>query len=105
MQLPDLLGGLQSAARRLPRRGLSHYDDDSIESVGLYLAEGVEADAVIAELEALSGRWQRLYVTSNAALRQVSLRIFDQTFVITDVLYWLTLGVAFKSGLRLRRSN
>jgi len=72
-----------------------HYDDDSVDSLGLYLAEGIAADAVVAELEALSERWQRLYVTSNAGLRQVSLRIFDQTFVITDVLYWLTLGVAF----------
>ena len=26
---------------------------------------------------------------------EVSLEIFDQTFVITDVLYWLALGVAF----------
>ncbi len=72
-----------------------HYDDDSIDSLGLYLAEGVEADTVVAELESLSGNWQRLYVTSNAGLREASLRIFDQTFVITDVLYWLTLGVAF----------
>jgi len=72
-----------------------HYDDDSIDSLGLYLAEGVEADTVVAELESLSGNWQRLYITSNAGLREASLRIFDQTFVITDVLYWLTLGVAF----------
>jgi putative ABC transport system permease protein len=36
-----------------------------------------------------------LYINSNAGLRDESLRIFDRTFVITDVLYWLTLGVAF----------
>jgi putative ABC transport system permease protein len=72
-----------------------HYDDDSVDSLGVYLAEGVAADAIVAKVEALSDGWQRLYITSNAGLRQASLRIFDQTFVITDVLYWLTLGVAF----------
>ncbi len=72
-----------------------HYADDSVDSLGVYLAQGIEADAIVAEIEALSDGGQRLYVTSNAGLREVSMRIFDQTFVITDVLYWLTLGVAF----------
>jgi putative ABC transport system permease protein len=49
-----------------------HFNDDGIDSVGLYLADGVSADSV-----------------------EESLAIFDRTFVITDVLYWLALGVAF----------
>ena len=72
-----------------------HYDDDSVDSLGLYLVEGVEADTIVAALETLTENWQRLYIVSNASLRQASLRIFDQTFVITDILYWLTLAVAF----------
>ena len=72
-----------------------HFRDDSIDSLGLYLAEGVDVDAVIREVERLSEGRQSLYINSNAGLRDESLRIFDRTFVITDVLYWLTLCVAF----------
>jgi putative ABC transport system permease protein len=72
-----------------------HYDDDTIDSLGLYLANSVSADSIIEQTEALSSGRQELYVASNASLRQESMRIFDRTFVITDVLYWLTLGVAF----------
>ncbi|MGI9238756.1 MAG: ABC transporter permease [Woeseiaceae bacterium] len=72
-----------------------HYDDDTIDSLGLYLANGVRADTIIEQIEAISNDWQELYTASNAGLRQESMRIFDRTFVITDVLYWLTLGVAF----------
>jgi putative ABC transport system permease protein len=72
-----------------------HYLDDSIDSLGLYLANGVAAETIVAQLENLSAGRQRLYVTSNANLQKESMRIFDRTFVITDVLYWLTLGVAF----------
>ena len=38
---------------------------------------------------------QRIDINSNARIRELSLEIFDRTFRITDVLYWLTLGVAF----------
>jgi putative ABC transport system permease protein len=72
-----------------------HYNDDSIDSLGVYLADGTDVDGVLRRIDEISAGWQRLYVASNAGLRTQSLRIFDRTFVITDVLYWLTLGVAF----------
>jgi len=72
-----------------------HYLDDTIDALGLYLASDVDAAAIVAEVEALSSGRQRLFVSSNANLQRESMRIFDRTFVITDVLYWLTLGVAF----------
>ncbi|MEM7432757.1 MAG: FtsX-like permease family protein [Pseudomonadota bacterium] len=72
-----------------------HYDDETIESVGLYLSNDDRADTVVEQIENLSEATQQLYVTSNANARRESLRIFDRTFVITDVLYWLALGVAF----------
>ena len=34
-------------------------------------------------------------IESNVRIRDLSLQIFDRTFVITDVLYWLASGVAF----------
>ncbi len=72
-----------------------HFDDDTVDALGLYLDERVSPDAIVANIEALSDSVQALYVISNADLRTESLRIFDQTFIITDVLYWLALGVAF----------
>ena len=72
-----------------------HYNDDSIDSLGLYLASGVSPEMIVKQVESLSRDRQQLYVASNAGLRDESMRIFDRTFVITDVLYWLTLGVAF----------
>ena len=72
-----------------------HFNDDAIDSVGLYLADGISAETVIARVEALAAGRQTIRVASNAGIREESLAIFDRTFVITDVLYWLALGVAF----------
>ena len=72
-----------------------YFEDDGIDTLGLYLADGVDVDDVIAAVRTLSAGRQTLRVDSNARIRDLSLEIFDQTFVITDVLYWLALGVAF----------
>lgn len=37
---------------------------------------------------------QALLISSNARLRELSMEIFERTFVITRVLYWLAGGVA-----------
>ncbi|MEJ2297676.1 MAG: FtsX-like permease family protein [Woeseiaceae bacterium] len=72
-----------------------YFDDDGVDTLGLYLAEGTDVDRVIASVQSVSEGRQRLRVDSNARIRDLSLEIFDQTFVITDVLYWLATGVAF----------
>jgi putative ABC transport system permease protein len=72
-----------------------HFDDDSIGSIGIYLADGVSADAVAASIGSLEAGEDSLRVISNANVRQRSLEVFDRTFIITDVLYWLTMSVAF----------
>ncbi|MBT8107028.1 MAG: ABC transporter permease, partial [Gammaproteobacteria bacterium] len=72
-----------------------HFADDGIDTLGLYLADGINVDEVIAAVRTLGAGRQSLRVDSNARIRELSLEIFDQTFVITDVLYWLALGVAF----------
>ena len=72
-----------------------HFDDDRVDSVGLYLADGADAEAIMGEIESLSDGRQAIRFNSNARIRELSLEIFDRTFIITDVLYWLALGVAF----------
>ncbi|MGI9199988.1 MAG: FtsX-like permease family protein [Woeseiaceae bacterium] len=74
---------------------LRHYEDDTIDAIALYLADDVSPASFVEQVEALNTDDARIYVASNASLRDESMRVFDRTFVITDVLYWLTLGVAF----------
>jgi putative ABC transport system permease protein len=68
--------------------------DGGIAALGIYLSPGIStAQAVSALRLATEGR-QALLIRSNADIRALSMRIFERTFVITRVLYWLAAGVA-----------
>src|SRR5512146_1051712 len=85
--------GLGSAMMSLEvYRRLWH--DDAITAVGLYLAHGVAAAGEIPRLQAAAGGRQALLIRSNSDIRAMSLEIFDRTFIITRVLYWLAAGIA-----------
>lgn len=87
---------VNASAVMLSREAYERYfDDEAIDALGFYLAPDAMPD-VIAEtlVDAARGRAD-LRVTSNAQIRELSLQVFDQTFIITDVLYWLAMGVAF----------
>jgi putative ABC transport system permease protein len=71
-----------------------YFDDDAISALGLYLSPGAQADAVIERVRAAARGRQTLFIRSNAELRALSMRIFERTFLITRVLYWLAAGVA-----------
>ena len=71
-----------------------HFDDDLTDSLGLYLSGDTNVDQMIERLAAMGEGRQELQINSNVRIRELSLEIFDRTFVITDVLYWLALGVA-----------
>lgn len=73
---------------------LRHWSDRGIDALGIYLEAGADPAAVIERLKAVGQNGQPLRVSSNAALRTASLEVFDRTFVITNVLYWLATGVA-----------
>jgi putative ABC transport system permease protein len=70
------------------------FGDDGIAALGVYLAPGVPAASVMAGLRAAARGRQALFIRSNADIRAVSMRIFERTFLITRVLYWLAAGVA-----------
>jgi putative ABC transport system permease protein len=70
------------------------WDDPRIDSIGLYLSPGTNVQQLMQQLEAVSQGRQQILLRSNKELRALSLQIFDRTFVITDVLYWLATGVA-----------
>jgi putative ABC transport system permease protein len=70
------------------------WDDPAIDSIGLYLEEGADPERVSRDLRRQSAGRQSLLIRSNRALRERTMEIFNRTFLITDVLYWLALGVA-----------
>ena len=75
------------------------WQDDALTGLGLYLAPGAPTARVIAELNAAAAGRQGLLIRSNADLRAYSMDVFERTFLITRVLYWLTAGVAALSLL------
>jgi putative ABC transport system permease protein len=70
------------------------WDDPRIDSIGLYLSPGTDVQEIMQQLETISQGRQQILMRSNQELRALSLQIFDRTFIITDVLYWLATGVA-----------
>ena len=70
------------------------WQDDAVTAIGVYLEPGTDAPAAKALIRETVRRRQALAMTSNYEVRAISMRIFERTFVITRVLYWLTAGVA-----------
>lgn len=70
------------------------WQDGAVTAVGLYLEHGVSAAREIERLRAAAGARQALFIRSNADIRAMSLAIFDRTFAITRILYWLAAGIA-----------
>lgn len=87
---------INSSAVLMSRANYDRYfEDERIDSLGIYLADSANPEKVSNKILQNSYLKQELRVTSNVNIRDLSLEIFDQTFVITDVLYWLAIGVAF----------
>ncbi len=85
----------------LMHRGVySHWwRDEAVTSLGLYLERGSDVARITAALNGtLAGispqARQAIHIRSNAEIRSLSMQIFERTFVITRVLYWLAAGVA-----------
>jgi putative ABC transport system permease protein len=70
------------------------FHDEGLGTLGIYLAPGIEAQQAVGALRAAVHGRQALLIRSNADIRALSMRIFERTFVITRVLYWLAAGVA-----------
>lgn len=70
------------------------WEDPAVDSIGLFLDPDVKAAQLLQQLEAISQQRQQIVMRSNHEIRELSLAVFDRTFIITDVLYWLATGVA-----------
>ncbi len=72
----------------------AHWQDRGVDSLGIYLDDGQDTAAAADRVRDASLGRQAVRVASRETLTATSLRIFDRTFIITDVLYWLAVGVA-----------
>ena len=81
----------------MPRRVYEKYwTDRGITTIGLVLKKETDVTALMAQLQ----HWadvsdQAVMVRSNKSIRDFSLRVFDRTFAITNVLRLLVVIVAF----------
>ena len=82
-----------------------YWDDRSITSLGLHTDQSVNIKYFIDKLNAVVADFrakalnaedeQQLVIKSNLAIKQASIRVFDRTFVVTEVLRLLAIFVAF----------
>lgn len=71
------------------------WQDDRVASVGLFVAPGIDVEALAANISRKFSPVQSLSAQSNRSLRQGSLEVFDRTFAITQALRLLAIVVAF----------
>ncbi len=81
----------------LPRRIYEKYwADRDISTIGLMLNEEADVAALTKQLQSWAGASSRaVMVRSNKTIRDFSLKVFDRTFAITNVLRVLVVIVAF----------
>ncbi|MBP2688503.1 MAG: transporter rane protein, partial [Deltaproteobacteria bacterium] len=61
------------------------WDDRGVDSIGIRLLPGTPADAAIGRIREIAGD-RPVLIRSNRSLREASLRVFDRTFAVTNVL-------------------
>jgi putative ABC transport system permease protein len=72
------------------------WQDPTVASIGIVLADGVNPAEVSARVEAtVAGLDLPLLIQTSQTIRERSLEVFDRTFTITEVLRLLAVGVAF----------
>jgi putative ABC transport system permease protein len=84
---------------------LKYWDDTSISSIGIYAKNDTNVPQLIGKLRDIVDeernnpykqiKEQNLDIVSNQAIREASIRIFDRTFAVTQVLRLLAIVVAF----------
>jgi putative ABC transport system permease protein len=71
------------------------WDDPGVSGMGVYASPGTDVEQLKETLYRLARGVQDVDIRSSRAVRELSLRIFDRTFTITEVLRWLVGAVAF----------
>jgi putative ABC transport system permease protein len=84
---------------------LKYWNDNSISSIGIYAKNDTNVPQLIGKLRDIVDeernnpykkiKEQDLEIVSNEAIREASIKIFDRTFAVTQVLRLLAIVVAF----------
>ncbi|HEX78902.1 MAG TPA: FtsX-like permease family protein [Dehalococcoidia bacterium] len=72
-----------------------YWHDNTVSSMSLYLKEGADKESITDIVRDLVDGAPGVLVRDNLDIRQSGLNIFDQTFLITRVLEFLVIIVAF----------
>lgn len=71
------------------------FQDDTASTLAVYVAPGINAEEVRADLfQRMGKRGYRYLITPNATLQRAVLRVFDRTFAITYALELVAIAVA-----------
>ncbi len=70
------------------------YNDDTIDTIAIFLRDGVDPSAARTKIELTLGAKYRVFAFTNATIRAEVMRIFDQTFLITWALLVVSIVVA-----------
>lgn len=71
------------------------WDDHRISGASVMLAEGYDAQAGMAAIRTVMNPGEEILLRSNKALLDTTVEVFNQTFMITNVLRLLAIVVAF----------
>lgn len=71
-----------------------YWDDRGVDSIGIRLLPGFPSDGAIGRIREIAGD-RPVLIRSNRSLREASLKVFDRTFAVTNVLRVLTMLIAF----------
>ncbi|MFP4368514.1 MAG: FtsX-like permease family protein [Candidatus Kapaibacterium sp.] len=72
-----------------------YWDDRMLSGLAVFAKEGVNTDSLIYKIRARMPEGTQMIVRSNKKLLDESVKVFDRTFIITNVLQLLAIGVAF----------
>ena len=75
-------------------RYIRAFGDDTINTIIIYVRNGVSVDVARRKLEEMFGRKYHAFTVTNREIRTEVMRIFDQTFVITYALLAIAIIVA-----------
>ncbi|MDZ7356159.1 MAG: ABC transporter permease [candidate division KSB1 bacterium] len=84
--------GLFSIAHHTYRK---YWEDDQLSGILVYAFPGTDIDRLIAQIRSLLQPEDEVIIQSNRSLLNISVEVFDRTFLITNVLQGLAIIVAF----------
>ncbi len=84
--------GVIAMSRRTFER---YWNDRRLTSLGIYAAPGVDDTQLRATVQRLIEPEQALVISSSRSIREASMKIFDRSFAITEVLRLLAALIAF----------